>query len=133
MHVKGFTASPTSGVEHPGTYRGVIEKIPYLQSLGISAIELLPVFEFDQYENTNVNPRTGARMKNYWGYSTIGFFTPKCSYSSDKTPGGCVREFKDMVKALHKQGLEVILQFFFPETVKQGYIIEVLNILSASS
>lgn len=117
-HLKGFTASPSSKVEHPGTYRGLIEKIPYLQSLGISAIELLPVFEFDQYENTNVNPRTGARMKNYWGYSTIGFFAPKCSYSSDKTPGGCVREFKDMVKALHNAGIEVILDVVFNHTAE---------------
>lgn len=117
-HLKGFTASPTSKVEHPGTYRGLIEKIPYLQSLGISAVELLPVFEFDQYENTNVNPRTGARMKNYWGYSTIGFFAPKCSYSSDKTPGGCVREFKDMVKALHNAGIEIILDVVFNHTAE---------------
>lgn len=117
-HLKGFTASPTSKVEHPGTYRGLIEKIPYLQSLGISAVELLPVFEFDQYENTNVNPRTGARMKNYWGYSTIGFFAPKASYSSDKTPGGCVREFKDMVKALHNAGIEIILDVVFNHTAE---------------
>ncbi|MBP3771662.1 MAG: glycogen debranching protein GlgX [Treponema sp.] len=118
MHLKGFTASPSSEVEHPGTYRGLIEKIPYLQSLGISAVELLPVMEFDEYENTNVNPRTGARMKNYWGYSTIGFFAPKYSYSSDKTPGGCVREFKDMVKALHSVGIEVILDVVFNHTAE---------------
>ncbi|MBQ4378957.1 MAG: glycogen debranching protein GlgX [Treponema sp.] len=118
MHVKGFTASPSSGVEHPGTYRGVIEKIPYLQSLGISAVELLPVMEFDEYENTNVNPRTGARLKNFWGYSTIGFFAPKCSYSSDRTPGGCVREFKDMVKALHNAGIEVLLDVVFNHTAE---------------
>ena len=117
-HLKGFTASPTSQVEHPGTYRGLIEKIPYLQALGISAVEFLPVFEFDEYENTNVNPRTGARMKNYWGYSTIGFYAPKCSYSSDKTPGGCVREFKDMVKALHNAGIEVILDVVFNHTAE---------------
>ena len=118
MHLKGFTASPSSGVEHPGTYRGLIEKIPYLQSLGISAVELLPIMEFDEYENTNINPRTGARMKNYWGYSTIGFFAPKCSYSSDRTPGGCVREFKDMVKALHNAGIEVILDVVFNHTAE---------------
>lgn len=118
MHLKGFTASPTSGVEHPGTYLGLIEKIPYLQSLGISAVELMPVMEFDEYENTNVNPRTGARMKNYWGYSTIGFFAPKCSYASDRSPGGCVREFKDMVKALHNAGIEVILDVVFNHTAE---------------
>lgn len=118
MHVKGFTASPTSGVEHPGTYRGVIEKIPYLQSLGISAVELLPVMEFDEYENSNINPRTGVRMKNFWGYSTIGFFAPKCSYSSDRRPGACVREFKDMVKALHNAGIEVLLDVVFNHTAE---------------
>ena len=118
MHVKGFTASPTSGVEHPGTYRGVIEKIPYLQSLGVSAVELLPVMEFDEYENSNINPRTGVRMKNYWGYSTIGFFAPKCSYASDRSPGACVREFKDMVKALHNAGIEVLLDVVFNHTAE---------------
>ncbi len=118
MHVKGFTASPSSGVEHPGTYRGVIEKIPYLQSLGISAVELLPIMEFDEYENSNINPRTGARLKNFWGYSTIGFFAPKCTYSSDRSPGACVREFKDMVKALHNAGIEVILDVVFNHTAE---------------
>ena len=118
MHVKGFTASPTSGVEHPGTYRGVIEKIPYLQSLGISAVELLPVMEFDEYENSNINPRTGTRLKNFWGYSTIGFFAPKCSYSSDRRPGACVREFRDMVKALHNAGIEVLLDVVFNHTAE---------------
>ncbi len=118
MHVKGFTASPTSKVKNPGTYRGVIEKIPYLQSLGISAVELLPIMEFDEYENSNENPRTGARLKNYWGYSTIGFFAPKCEYASDKTPGACVNEFKDMVKAFHNVGIEVILDVVFNHTAE---------------
>ncbi len=118
MHVKGFTASPTSNVDHPGTYKGLIEKLPYLQSLGISAVELLPVMEFDEYENLNENPRTGVRLKNYWGYSTIGFFAPKCEYSSDKTPGACVKEFKDMVKAFHNAGIEVILDVVFNHTAE---------------
>lgn len=118
LHVKGFTASPTSETEFPGTYKGLTEKIPYLQSLGVSAVELLPVMEFDEYENTNINPRTGARMKNYWGYSTIGFFAPKHSYSSDKTPGGCVKEFKDMVKAFHNAGIEVLLDVVFNHTAE---------------
>ncbi|MBQ0050612.1 MAG: glycogen debranching protein GlgX [Treponema sp.] len=118
MHLKGFTASPTSGVEYPGTYRGAVEKIPYLQSLGISAVELLPVMEFDEYENGNENPRTGVRLKNFWGYSTIGFFAPKVGYAYDKTPGGCVREFKDMVKAFHNAGIEVILDVVFNHTAE---------------
>ncbi|WP_191013390.1 glycogen debranching protein GlgX [Treponema zioleckii] len=118
MHLKGFTASPTSGVEHPGTYLGATEKIPYLQSLGITAVELLPIFEFDEYENSNVNPMTGSRLKNYWGYSTIGFFAPKASFAYDKTPGGAVREFKDMVKAFHNAGIEVILDVVFNHTAE---------------
>ncbi len=118
MHLKGFTASPTSEVEHPGTYLGATEKIPYLQSLGITAVELLPIFEFDEYENSNVNPMTGSRLKNYWGYSTIGFFAPKASYAYDKTPGGAVKEFKDMVKAFHNAGIEVILDVVFNHTAE---------------
>lgn len=118
MHVRGFTASPTSQVKYPGTYRGVIEKIPYLQSLGISAVELLPVMEFDRYENANINPRTGSRLKNYWGYSTFGFFAPKMKYSSDPAPGAAVREFKDMVKAFHNAGIEVILDVVFNHTAE---------------
>ncbi len=118
MHVKGFTASPSSQVKHPGTYRGVIEKLPYLKELGITAIELLPVQEFDEYENTNVNPKTGKRMINYWGYSTTCFFAPKCTYSSDKNPGACVNEFKDLVKACHKAGIEVILDVVFNHTAE---------------
>lgn len=117
-HLRGFTKSATSNVEHPGTYLGFTEKIPYLQELGITAVELLPVFEFDRYENSNVNPMTGERMKNYWGYSTIGFFAPKTSYAFDKTPGGAVREFKDMVKALHEAGIEVILDVVFNHTAE---------------
>lgn len=117
-HVKGFTASPSSGVSKPGTFSGLTEKIPYLQSLGITAIELLPVQEFDENENSNINPRTGERLKNFWGYSTIGFFAPKTSYSSDKSPGGAVKEFKDMIKAFHRAGIEVILDVVFNHTAE---------------
>jgi len=117
-HLKGFTASPSSKVEHPGTYLGFTEKIPYLQELGITAVELLPIFQFDQYENSNINPMTGVRMKNYWGYSTIGFFAPNTTYAFDKTPGGAVREFKQMVKALHDAGIEVILDVVFNHTAE---------------
>ena len=118
VHTKGFTAGKGSGVRNPGTYDGFREKIPYLQALGITAVELLPVYEFDEYENTNVNPRTGERMKNYWGYSTIAFFAPKAGYAADKSPGGCVREFKELVKALHRAGIEVILDVVFNHTAE---------------
>ena len=118
VHAKGFTAHESSGVEHPGTYRGFVEKLPHLQRLGITAVELLPIYEFDEYENTNVNPRTGERMKNYWGYSTVNFFSPKAGFSSDKTPGGCVNEFKYLVRELHKAGIEVILDVVFNHTAE---------------
>lgn len=117
-HVKGFTAHSSSGVEFPGTYKGFTEKVAYLKSLGITSVEFLPLFEFDENEVGNSNPRTGERLKNYWGYSTIGFFAPKTSYSYDKTPGGAVREFKEMVKALHKEGLEVILDVVYNHTAE---------------
>ena len=117
-HVKGFTAHSSSLVTHPGTYAGFIEKIPYLKELGITAVELLPVFEFDEYENTNVNPRTGERMKNYWGYSTISFFAPKASYAADRSPAGCVKEFKTLVRELHKADIEVILDVVYNHTAE---------------
>ena len=87
VHLKGFTASPTSDVAAPGTYKGFMEKIPHLKELGITSVELLPVFEFDEDENGNINPKTGEKLSNYWGYSTIGFFAPKTTFASDKTPG----------------------------------------------
>ncbi len=118
VHTKGFTAGKNSGVKNPGTYDGFTEKIPYLKSLGITAVELLPIYDFDEYENTNINPRTGERLNNYWGYSTISFFAPKTSFSSDKTPGGCVREFKTLVKKMHEAGLEVILDVVFNHTAE---------------
>jgi glycogen operon protein len=117
-HVRGLTLSPTSGVEHPGTFRGVAEKAPYLRDLGVTAIELLPVQEFDELENTRVNPRTGERLQNYWGYNTIGFFAPKGRYSSTGSVGEQVTEFKEMVRALHAAGIEVILDIVFNHTAE---------------
>lgn len=117
-HLKGFTANSNSEVKHPGTYRGMIEKIPYLKQLGITSVELLPIQEFDEYENANKNPRTGERLKNHWGYSTISFFAPKASYAADRTPGGAVREFKEMVREMHKNGIEVILDIVFNHTAE---------------
>ncbi|MCL2211042.1 MAG: glycogen debranching protein GlgX [Treponema sp.] len=117
-HVKGLTANPNSGVEHPGTYRGVIEKIPFFKDLGITSIEFLPVQEFNENENLRTNPRTGAKLTNYWGYSTAAFFAPKGSYAADKTPGGQVKEFKEMVRELHKAGIEVILDIVFNHTAE---------------
>lgn len=123
-HLKGYTASETSGVKNPGTFKGFVEKIPYLKDLGITAVEFMPVFEFDENENNNINPKTGLKLSNYWGYSTVSFFSPKTGYSSDKTPGGSVREFKNLVKEMHKAGLEVILDVVYNHTAEgneQGY------------
>ena len=118
VHTKGFTAGKESCVANPGTYDGFIQKIPYLKDLGITSVELLPIHEFDEYENTNENPRTGERMKNYWGYSTISFYAPKASYAADRSPGGCVNEFKRLVKEMHRAGLEVILDVVFNHTAE---------------
>ena len=119
-HVKGFTANTNSKVTDGtgGTYAGFTKKTDYLKQLGVTAVELLPVFEFDENENGNVNPKTGGRLVNYWGYSTIGFFAPKTSYAFDKTPGGAVKEFKQMVKELHKAGIEVILDVVYNHTAE---------------
>jgi isoamylase len=116
MHVGGFTKSPTSGVAHPGTYEAVIEKIPYLKELGITAIELLPVFDFDPSEIDKPNPAGGPNLSNYWGYSTVSFFAPHSRYCVSPSSGSHLREFRDMVKALHKAGIEVILDVVFNHT-----------------
>ncbi|MCQ2590077.1 MAG: glycogen debranching protein GlgX [Treponema sp.] len=128
-HLKGFTASKTAKIapDQAGTYKGFTSKIDYLKDLGITSVELLPVFEFDENENGNSNPRTGEPLVNYWGYSTIGFFAPKTTYAADKTPGGAVREFKQMVKELHKAGIEVILDVVYNHTAEgneHGYTFE---------
>ena len=112
MHVRGFTKHPSSGVKHPGTYLGVIEKIPYLQSLGVTAVELMPIHEFPIHATDG----TKSERPNYWGYDSMAFFAPHRGYAADQSPGGQVREFKEMVKALHKAGIEVILDVVFNHT-----------------
>jgi isoamylase len=108
-HVRGFTVHPSSGVAHPGTFVGLIEKIPYLQDLGVTAIELMPVLEFNENDTQMVNPVAGERLKNYWGYNTVAFFAPKESYGVGGPHGHQVNEFREMVKAFHRVGIEVIL------------------------
>jgi glycogen operon protein len=93
-----------------------MEKIPYFKELGITSLELLPVHSFDEFENLFINPQTGKRLTNYAGYSTQAFFAPMLSYASDKTPGGCIREFKEMVREQHRNGIEVILDVVFNHT-----------------
>jgi len=112
-HVKGLSRDASSGVAHPGTFRGVVESIPYLKRLGVTSLELLPVQEFNEAENPRSNPRSGERLSNYWGYSTVAFFAPNGSYSSAGSNGEQVAEFKYMVRELHAAGLEVILDIVF--------------------
>ncbi len=114
MHLRGFTCHESSGVKHPGTFSGLCEKIPYLKSLGITAVQLMPVLEFDELDQTRKNPQTGEMLKNYWGYSPLSFFAPKASYAADK--GEQLREFKEMVKVFHRAGLEIILDVVFNHT-----------------
>ncbi|MEZ6093171.1 MAG: glycogen debranching protein GlgX [Pirellulaceae bacterium] len=112
MHVRGFTQNPNSGSQYPGTYQGVIEKIPYLKSLGVTAVELMPVHEYP----TNQFDGSLTGKKNYWGYDPLAFFAPHQGYASSATPGAAVNEFKQMVKELHRAGIEVILDVVFNHT-----------------
>jgi glycogen operon protein len=118
MHVRGFTRHPSSGVKYPGTYAAVREKIPYLKELGVNAVELMPIHEFDEFDNRFVNPRTGQRLLNYWGYSTIGFFAPKAGFAATGKHGMQVDELKALVKELHKNGIEIILDVVFNHTAE---------------
>jgi glycogen operon protein len=120
MHVRGFTRHPSSGVkpEHQGTFAGLQEKIPYLKSLGINCVELMPIFEFDEMDNPRSNPLTGERLFNYWGYNTIGFYAPKAGYAASGKDGKQQNELKTLVKELHKNGIEVILDVVFNHTAE---------------
>lgn len=117
-HVRGLSVHSSARNPYPGTYRGVIEAIPYLKKLGITSLELLPIQEFDENENDRQNPLTEESLTNYWGYSTISFFAPKATFSSNPHGDGAVREFKEMVKALHKAGIEIILDIVFNHTAE---------------
>jgi glycogen operon protein len=116
VHVRGFTRHPSSGVAHPGTFRGLIEKLPYLQWLGVTAIELLPIHEFDECDCPFTNPETGERLVNFWGYNSIAFAAPKAAYAASAPDHGQVYEFRDLVKAAHKHGIEVYLDVVFNHT-----------------
>jgi isoamylase len=113
MHVRGFTRHPSSGVTEKkrGTFAGVIEKIPYLKELGVTAVELMPVFHFDAEDSP-------SGLVNYWGYAPVSFFAPHRAYSSRQDPLGPLDEFRDMVKALHRAGIEVILDVVFNHTAE---------------
>ncbi|MGO9393051.1 MAG: glycogen debranching protein GlgX [Desulfobaccales bacterium] len=117
-HVRGFTIHPSSGVAHPGTYRGLMEKIPYFQELGVTAVELMPVLEFNENQVTGINPQTGQPVRDYWGYDPVAFLAPKASYSSSGGVGQQKLEFKEMVRAFHGAGLEVFLDVVFNHTAE---------------
>ena len=120
LHLRGFTRHPSSGVAHPGTYLGLIEKIPYLLALGVTTVELLPLLEFDETENVRRDPQTGERLLNFWGYSPISFFAPKAAYAADPTPGAAQGELMAMIDALHSAGLEVLVDVVYNHTAEGG-------------
>lgn len=136
LNVRAFTKHKSSGVLHKGTFRGIIEKIPHLKELGVTTVELMPAYEFDEIEK----PKAGITIDdlysqfakepdikgklNCWGYKEGYYFAPKAAFGADKD---VTWEFKDMVKALHENGMEVIMQFYFPNTVKQGVIFDVVK------
>ena len=116
MHVRGFTRSSTSGVAHPGTFAGILEKLPHLLALGINAVELMPVFEFNELEDARVID--GKTLYNYWGYNTVSFFSPNTSYSSENEYNREGNELKQMIRVLHEHGIEVILDVVFNHTAE---------------
>ena len=130
LHVRGFTVHPSSKVKGGGTFRGIMSKTDYLKSLGITAVELMPAYEFEEYypPKKEEEKETFAFLEekvpmpiNYWGYKEGYYYAPKASYAM--SDDAC-SEFKDMVKHLHKNGIEVIMQFYFPDNVKQGFIFD---------
>lgn len=132
IHVRGFTRHKSSGVTHPGTFSGIVEKIPYLKSLGITALELMPAYEFIELEpvkeaETDVMDayKPIEPKLNYWGYKKGFYFAPKSSFAE---PGiKATESFKNMLKALHEAGIELIMQFYFPGGIMPSYILEVLK------
>lgn len=131
MHVRGFTAHSSSKVAHRGTYRGIIEKIPYLKETGITTIELQPSYEFTELEPETVPViHHGFQLQqqepklNYWGYKKGYYYAPKAGYAAGKD---AVTEFKELVKALHRNGMELVMQFYFPREVKAASIPEILR------
>jgi len=118
-HLRGFTVDKSSKVKNKGTYLGIIEKIPYLKELGITAVEFLPLNEFSSYKDNRTGPNSDKPLNNYWGYNTLGYFAPNGRYATGNS-GKQVKEFKEMVKALHKAGIEVILDIVFNHTVEGG-------------
>lgn len=118
MHVRGFTRHASSCVKHPGTFHGIMEKIPYLKELGINAIELMPIQEFCEEDVIQENPHTHTKLHNYFGYSTFNFFSLMNRFAKESIDNKGVNEFKTLVKELHKNGIEVILDVVFNHTLE---------------
>ena len=116
IHVRGFTKDASSGVAHPGTFHGIMEKIPYLKELGINAVELMPIFEFDEMRDHRVID--GRELLDYWGYNTVSFFAPNTSYASDREYNHVGTELKQLIKTLKENGIEVILDVVFNHTAE---------------
>lgn len=129
LHVRGFTKHTSSKVKHKGTYTGIVEKIPYLKELGITTLELMPVFESEEVQKWTENDKNSLYNRqfngkvNYWGYAKGMYFAPKSSYASkSRDNGDYTIEFKDMVKALHRAGIEVVLEMYFPNDAGMNMI-----------
>ena len=118
MHVRSFTKHKSSGVKYAGTFAAIKEKISHLKELGVNSVELMPVHEFDEFENSRISPVNGDRLLNYWGYSNVGFFAPKAGFAATGKFGMQVDELKTLVKELHKNGIEVILDVVFNHTAE---------------
>lgn len=116
LHVRGFTQHPSSGVKRPGTFAGLKEKIPYLKELGINAVELMPIFEFD--EMINAREVDGKQLVEYWGYNTVGFFSPNASYAAAEEVNNEGTELKELIREFHENGIEVILDVVFNHTAE---------------
>ena len=119
LHLRGFTQNPNSNVSAPGTYLGLIDKIPYLKDLGITAVELMPVTEFDENDIVFTSPADGKKLKNFWGYNPVSFFAVNSGYAN--APDRALTEFKTMVRELHKAGIEVFLDMVYNHTGEGGY------------
>lgn len=119
VHVKGFTAHPSSNTQNPGTYRSFIEKIPHLKELGVTAVEFLPVHHSgERVIKLRQDPDTKEPLINYWGYQPIGFFAPDGYYAADGGDGGQISEFRELVRALHEAGMEIILDVVYNHTAE---------------
>ncbi len=118
MHVRGFTRHISAQVKYPGTFAAIRQKIPYLKELGINCIELMPIHEFDEFENSRISSITGQRLMNNWGYSNVGFFAPKAGFAATGKYSMQADELKALIKELHKNGIEVILDVVFNHTAE---------------